>query len=290
MPWEGWVKSVRPKVKGTYNLHASIKKHEKTLDFFVLTSSISGSVGTATESNYCAANSFLDAFARWRRKQGLAATSLGLGMISEVGYLHEHPDIEALLLRKGIHPINEEELLQIFDIALTEQRGGFHDERDPQYSRGHILTGLEPAGLGNQRLQGFEGHSHVLDDPRAMNITHLLSGFGANAENPTTAPAGSKGPAELAEVLHLGYEAVSNTVATVITKKLSNLLLQPLESLQPLDPLGNFGMDSMLAAEFRTYIFHACGVEVPFFMLLEKCTTIESLSHFVSEKVVDSSS
>jgi hypothetical protein len=60
----------------------------------------------ATESNYCATNGFLDAFARWRRSQGQIAVSIGLGIISEVTYLNENPDTEALLLRRGIQPLN----------------------------------------------------------------------------------------------------------------------------------------------------------------------------------------
>ena len=42
-------------------------------------------------------------------------------MISEVGSLHENPEIEALLLRKGIQPLNEEGFLQVLDLALCEQ-------------------------------------------------------------------------------------------------------------------------------------------------------------------------
>src|ERR1700754_4208317 len=97
-----WHTSIQPKLTGTWNLHHAIQGKDDELEFFFMTSSISGSVGTATEANYCAANYFLDVFARYRRSLGLPANAIGLGMISEVGYLHENPDIEALLLRKGI--------------------------------------------------------------------------------------------------------------------------------------------------------------------------------------------
>lgn len=106
-----WHTSVKPKVQGTWNLHNAIKGKDQSLEFFMMTSSVAGSVGTATESNYTAANSFMDNFAKYRRMHGLPATSIGLGAISEVGYLHENPEIEAVLLRKGITPIKEDELL-----------------------------------------------------------------------------------------------------------------------------------------------------------------------------------
>ncbi len=59
----------RTVLAGAWNLHRALEEHghDEGLDFFLLTSSVSGSVGTATESNHYAANAFLDAFARWRR-------------------------------------------------------------------------------------------------------------------------------------------------------------------------------------------------------------------------------
>ena len=111
MPRDYWLAGLRPKVTGSWNLYNALSGREKDLDFFLMTSSVSGSVGTATESNYCSANYFLDVFARYCRNLGIPAVSVGLGMISEVGYLHENPEIEALLLRKGIQAINEDEML-----------------------------------------------------------------------------------------------------------------------------------------------------------------------------------
>lgn len=116
---QAWHTGIEPKWQRTWNLNNALEGQDSELDFFLVTSSVSGTVGTATESNYCSANGFLDAFARWRRSQGKPAVSVGLWMLYEVGYLHENPEIEALLPRKGIHPLNEDEMLQMVDIALT---------------------------------------------------------------------------------------------------------------------------------------------------------------------------
>ncbi|KAF4637479.1 hypothetical protein G7Y89_g579 [Cudoniella acicularis] len=174
MPNESWDTAIDPKVVGTWNLHKAIKGRDSELDFFLTTSSISGSVGTATESNYCSVNYFLDVFARYRRSRGLPATSIGLGMISEVGYLHENPEIEALLLRKGIQAINEDELIQIIDIALTNTSTIPHAY--DKLAGAHLLTGLEPFGLKEFRKKGFEGTNPTLDDPRAAVLAAALGG------------------------------------------------------------------------------------------------------------------
>ncbi|OQE36045.1 hypothetical protein PENCOP_c012G08149 [Penicillium coprophilum] len=80
-----WHTGIDLKVQGTWLLHDNIQKHGmSSLDFFLLTSSVSGSVGTAMEGNYCAANHFLDRFARHLRGKGCPAVAVGLGMISEL--------------------------------------------------------------------------------------------------------------------------------------------------------------------------------------------------------------
>ena len=165
-----------------------------------MTNAISGSIGSATESNHCAANSLLDNFARYRRSLHLAALSLGLGMISEVGYLHENPEIETSLLSKGLHPINENELLQIMDIAIPQSKGQlqtqcFYNGEAVGSSatfdhHGHILTGLELEGLQNMRRLGFEPPTYLLDDPR----TSVLAGaFAASANAANDEPRDTSG-------------------------------------------------------------------------------------------------
>ena len=286
-----WSTALEPKVQGTWNLHRELRVQgkEKELDFLVLTSSISGSVGTATESNYCAANAFQDAFARYCRHSGLPAVSIGLGMISEVGYLHEHPDIQALLLRKGLHPISEAEMLQIFDIALAAECSP-HQVRSKHanyLSNGHMLTGLEDFGLSDQRDQGFEGSSHVLKDPRAGIIAGALD---RKRKDPKSAKESQLGKQqsnlspELQEAVSAGASVV-DAVQSILAKKISNLVLVPAETLQDHTRLSEFGFDSMLAAEFRTFCFHNFGVDIPFMTMLGLDTSVKSLAATVASSV-----
>ncbi|KAI0479720.1 hypothetical protein F4859DRAFT_513220 [Xylaria cf. heliscus] len=58
-----WQESVKPKSAGMWNLHVAIEGHDETFDFFLTKSPMNGTVGLPTESNYCAANASLDAFA-----------------------------------------------------------------------------------------------------------------------------------------------------------------------------------------------------------------------------------
>lgn len=285
MSSKSWHASIRPKVQGTWNLHNALRDgaRDGQLDFFIMTSSISGTVGTATESNYCSGNAFLDSFARYRNSLDLPAISVGLGMISEVGYLHEHPDIEQLMKRKGIHAINEDELLQIMDLAITNQ---YPRTWKPHYDNlvsSHLLTGIEFMGLKEQRDHGFEGDNHVLADPRASLFAAAFA-RSTNAADGADAAAGHGLPEVVAQALRDGSSAsVLDVVRTIVTKKISNLILLPVEKLEPEQHLGEFGLDSMLAAEFRTFIFKALEVDVPFMTLLAKSTSVNDLAQLIAD-------
>lgn len=72
-----------PKVTGTWNLHEATLHDE--LDFFVLASSRTSLVGTPGQSDYTAANAYLNAFALYRRAHGLPALSICWNAWSKVG-------------------------------------------------------------------------------------------------------------------------------------------------------------------------------------------------------------
>ncbi|RFU27489.1 hypothetical protein B7463_g8851, partial [Scytalidium lignicola] len=275
-----WHTGIGPKVQGTLNLHQAIKGRDRHLEFFLMTSSISGSVGTATESNYCAGNYFLDCFARFRQSQGLPATAIGLGMISEVGYLHENPEIEQLLLRKGIQAINEDELLQIIDIALSDGSRIRIPHAFDSLAHSHILTGLEPFGLKAMRKKGFEGTNPTLNDPRAAVLARALDGESDLALKGQT----GRFPADVSAQIENG-STLSAAMLHFISKRFSNLVLIPLDKVDVAKSLAGYGMDSMIAAEFRTWFFQSLKVDIPFLELLSKTVTLNSLSQAVITEI-----
>lgn len=292
MTSQAWHKSLDPKVKGALNLHQALQGRDSQLDFFLLLSSMSGSLGTATEANYCSANAFLDAFAKYRRSIGLPAIAVGLGIISEVGYLHEHPEIEKLLLRKGIQPINELETLQICDLALSTPAFSNWPGRD-HFAEGHLLTGLETQGMVKIRKQGFEALSHVLDDPRADILANALFD---EYDKATQSKATEKENSD-SQLSSIGFLNPDGSIATcptdpallsaieiIVAQKISDLLLLSAE-LNSYTPLGTFGMDSMLAADSRHFIFHTFHVDIPFLMLLAPSTTVASLAQTIASQL-----
>lgn len=296
MPNEAWHTGIDPKWQGTWNLHNALqvqvdKNPANEPDFFLLTSSVSGTVGTATEANYCSANGFLDSFARWRRSRGQSCVSVGLGMISEVGYLHENPEIEALLLRKGIQPLNEDEFLQVVDLALGSEAG-----RKP--AEAHLLTGLEPAAIRALSTQGFDVTSHgVLVEARASVLLASLLAEKEASEAPreggnavavaAAAPWFKEVPTAISAVLapEADADTLLEAILRLVKKRFSNLILLPTDQIAESRPLPSFGVDSMIASEFRSWFWSVFKVDVPFLDIMSAQTSLIVLAENIERNL-----
>lgn len=85
MSFDAMREVLRPKIEGSYNLDLAF--HNDDLDFFVLFSSGACVVGNSGQANYAAANGYLNGLARQRRRRGLAASTLDIGLVAGIGYV-----------------------------------------------------------------------------------------------------------------------------------------------------------------------------------------------------------
>ena len=103
-------KVLQAKVIGTWNLHQLTKDLE--LDYFVLFSSVATLLGTTGLANYVAANSFLDAFAKFRHLQNLPALSINWGVWDNIGFAAAS-DVNAA--EEGVIPMQAFEYTKLFE-------------------------------------------------------------------------------------------------------------------------------------------------------------------------------
>ncbi|SDD09585.1 thioester reductase domain-containing protein [Actinokineospora iranica] len=110
---------LRPKVDAAWHLHDLTR--DRNLSAFVLFSSFAGVVGGAGQSNYAAANAFLDGLAHHRAATGLAATSVAWGLWAQTSGMAEHLDAADIdrIVRAGFPLIESDQGLRMLDIALT---------------------------------------------------------------------------------------------------------------------------------------------------------------------------
>ena len=116
---ESFFKAYYAKALGAYNLHQSSLAEALELDYFVLYSSVSATLGNPGQVNYAGANSYLDGLAEHRRQLGLPAISLAWGAIGDVGIVARNPGLEHILSARGINPIPIDQALKHLKQALA---------------------------------------------------------------------------------------------------------------------------------------------------------------------------
>ncbi|KAF2682950.1 putative polyketide synthase [Lentithecium fluviatile CBS 122367] len=259
-----WRQALEPKVTASRVLHELFSGRDD-LDFFVMTSSIAGILGGAGQSNYAAANAYLDALAHHRRTLGLPAVSLILPAITDVGYVAENPEVEASIRRRGMSCISSSEMLRAFEIAMTPIN------QLPQGSD-HIIVGMQPRQLA-ESTEAAKSDLAWLRTPRFRTLAAAIK----EHSTPLT-KATQKSILALIESASSEANALE-VIESSIAERLSRLLMISVEDIQGGGKsLANFGLDSMIGSEFRNWIFREFGVDLPFQQLLAGNLTIAKLA------------
>ena len=211
-------------------------------------SSTSGIIGNASQAAYAAASTFLDAFANYRNGLGLAAATLDLGVILDVGYVAENKDLAKNLERQGFEGTSEDELMALIENAITHRR------REPPLCQ--TVTGL--GSWSEARGSTFSGpmFSHF----RRMALRSKDGSSGRDGD--------AKGRVRdlLREVTTL--EDAATLVCEAVIGKISSLSMIPVDEISEARPISEFGMDSLVAVEMRNWLFREMDATVPILELL----------------------
>ncbi|GCE51338.1 type I polyketide synthase [Thermosporothrix hazakensis] len=111
-------KVMAPKIQGAWNLHLNTTQY--ALDFFILFSSVASLLGSAGQGSYAAANAFLDAFAHYRRAQGLPAIVINWGPWDTVGQVTKRENLETQLAERGLKSLKPAQGCAIISYLLGQ--------------------------------------------------------------------------------------------------------------------------------------------------------------------------
>ncbi|KAI0172251.1 putative polyketide synthase [Hypoxylon sp. FL1284] len=276
MTIDAWRDAVDAKVKGCLNLHDVLK--DEKLDFFVMTGSIASMLGSAGQSNYSAANALLDSLACHRRCRGLPAVSLILPAIFGIGHISERAQLKHMVESKGTYGIEEKEMLEAFEVAMTPQR-------DLPAEVDHICVGVQPQAFGKAVAKAGI-HAPWKEDPRLNWI-----GLAADQQSSDGVSGAEVGRAA-SESLMTAIQQAANKGDAVkaatggLVRRLARVLMIDEESVEPArDTVSSLGLDSMIGAEFRNWIFREVKINVPFQQLLAGSFTIVNLAEMLYENI-----
>ncbi|KAI9689711.1 MAG: hypothetical protein M1820_010081 [Bogoriella megaspora] len=286
-----WRNGLGAKVIGAINLHEASLELRLNLDFFVMTSSIGAVMAFPTQAAYCAANSFQDAFARYRRSQGLPACSIAFGLITEIGDFGQRNVTRDMIFRNGLYRTVEMDFLRQLEAAflpnpvpLAQFEGSLfrsNHQFDP-LAEAQMTTAFDPGRLATE-------YAHSPQQPRwhsDRKFAHILQSMKdcikSAAENGAqTKPVSSTLAitATVDEAIEAGRinEAVEN-VATELVDHIAALLLMPKESAETNKSVAYYGVDSLVAVELRNWIIGLFGSSIPLLKILDESVSIQDLS------------
>lgn len=256
MTYEQWQHCCQPKVEGTKNLHQATLGNK--LDFFVCFSSVAAVVGSKGQANYSAANCYLDALMRHRRELGLSGTTMNVGAVTGVGVVAENEELQKIMLRMGMDTINEEELLYQLEEAVLADKSGH-----PVTVRGcnghQIITGV---GLISPDV-------YWASKPMMKNLytNHDFGAEGAGQSSKNLLALLSEEP---------DIEKKTEILLDGFLEKIASVLATPRESILPSNPLSAYGLDSIVAVEFRKWFRKEVQADIALFDILG-ATSINAL-------------
>ncbi|WFE39927.1 type I polyketide synthase [Micromonospora sp. WMMD998] len=240
--------------------------HELTADSglaaFVLYSSVAGTLGTAGQGNYAAANAALDGLATHRRAHGLPAVSLAWGLWAPTGDDGMGATLDeaaaARVARGGIVPLTAAEGLGLFDAALAADR-----------------PALVPARLDLAALR------RLADDGE---LPAILRGL-VRAPARRAARGGQAGGDELRRQVAGRPEPERRRILTdLVCAQVASALGHPSAATVDADrQFQELGFDSLSAIEFRTRLGKATGLTLPATLIFDYPTPAALGAHLTAE-------
>jgi NADPH:quinone reductase-like Zn-dependent oxidoreductase len=277
MTFDQWVTATRPKIQGSWNLHELLPQN---LDFFILLSSLAGIVGSISQANYAAGNTYQDALVNYRHAKGLPAQSIDLGLIKGAGYVEEHKEVAANTSSLKFTSIEADQFLHILGSALAGTADGEHP-LPPQ-----LLVGARSGGaIQATRAAGIEGDCYWL---RTLPQFAYLQEMDVQAASTTEGQSSSN-----SLIAQLGRSAsmdeAAEIVQAILLTKVAKIIMTAVTDIDASKPIYTYGVDSLVAVELRNWVALELKSDISIFDLTsntpitEVCKKIAGKSQIVLE-------
>ncbi|HEY2538163.1 MAG TPA: SDR family NAD(P)-dependent oxidoreductase, partial [Stellaceae bacterium] len=234
---------VRPKLEGALALNELTR--DDPIELFVLFSSATTLLGAPGQGAYVAANVALEALARHRHAEGRPALAVAWGPIEDAGYLAERPEMrEALARRLGAVPIPVAQALA----ALPEM----------------LASGLPVVAFAATNWGAARSFLPVLATP-------LFSDLRSNSD------VSGSDEAVVERLRRLDPVAAQALLQSVVGEEAGRILRLSACGVDPMRPLSELGMDSLMAVELRLALESRLQLELPL-MALAEGTSVASIA------------
>lgn len=253
MSLETLYRVMNPKTVGSKNLDTVFDSAD--MDFFIMTSSFAAIGGHAGQSNYAAANMYMNGLAASRRRRGLPGSVLNIGVIYGLGFLHrEKNDLYKGLEHEGYPPISERDIHHMFVEAIAAGKPTANQIHD-------ITTGLRRFPWPNKTL-------HWHNDPRFSHYAKPADDADADLHPDGAQKQSLKDLVDGAAT----RDALVDVLAQAFIARLQSQLRLADGSVTRDHTIVELGVDSLAAVEVRAWIWKALGQDVAVMKILGGAT------------------
>lgn len=245
-----------PKISGAWNLHTH--SLGMNLDFFICYSSISTAIGNAGQSNYAAANFFLESLAEYRRLQGLPALTVSWGPMGEAGYVARNSEVRNHLLRLGMSEISLESAWQAICCGLREKLP---------------VVGVYDADWA--KVAKF--NRQIADSPKFAK----LGGNGTDRQ--------SAGDSDLEKLLAMPSAKRKLELARILAREIAKFLGLDLVKISVDEPISGLGIDSFTVVELILRIEKVFSIRLQKMVFFKPGLTIIGLAEIVEKEMIKAS-
>ncbi|OHE97136.1 beta-ketoacyl synthase domain-containing protein [Colletotrichum orchidophilum] len=251
------------KVPGAKIFHDRFCDPDKDpLDFFVMFSSAALFGGNPGQTNYTAANAYLQALGQYRRSNGLAASTIHIGAVMGIGYLTRNSREAEFQEKSDVDTLGEAEFLTLFAEAVVSGRrvhgiDGVHAKKAIDMSETEIGSGIPALESRHKETIKF------YHDPRFGNLkTPESRGDAADA-------GGSKMGVKEMLATATTMEQVRAAISESLSDKMRGVLhIPPEESVNAAAPLLDQGIDSLGAITVASWFSKQLLVDIPILRVL----------------------
>lgn len=231
--------SLKAKLQGAANLDTLTR--DLPLDMFILYSSATTLLGNPGQAAYVAANHWLEALCATRSALNLAGTCALWGAIDDVGFLARNEEVkDALQNRLGGNALSSDKGLQVLEqMILSDCRTLAIMELD-WGSLSRFLPTSDQNKFREIALTADES-DHAHEDSIDLE-------------------------AMMAEMSETEFHAA---VLEILTLELSQILMIPVDKIDPDKSIYDMGMDSLMGVELASALEARLGIQVPVMALTE---------------------